>query len=539
MSLQYALLKEGTRHLSGVDEAVFKNIEAIKDMSRIIKTSFGPQGMSKILINSHERLFVTKDSSTVLKELDIFHPAAKLVVMNATRQQEEVGDATNLMVSLCGELLAHAESLLRIGLHISDIITGYMNAGAKSLELLNTLSVSQIDDLLSQEQVTKFFRPVIMSKQYGFEDTIAPIVAKACIQICPKNPATFDVDNVRTVKILGGAVTDMLSIKGIVFPRDSEGTIKRVRNAKVAVFANGLDQGKPETKDVYLVTSPDQLEGYQKSEEDRMEKIVKEIVDAGVTVVVCHGKVSELAMHFLERYQVMVIKLMSKFDITRTCKAVGAVPVLRMGAPTPDELGVCDDVYVEEIAGTKIVVFSQSKEHCRISTIILRGATENILDDLERAVENAVSLYKVMTRDPRFVAGAGATEMELATKLKSIGQSISGQDQYAFKKFAEAFEIVPRTLAENSGNDSTVAISDLYAEHTNGNQYAGFDIENGIPKNVVDLGIFDHLASKERAIFLATDATISVLKVDQILMCKPASGPKPPKMRGPDDHPGI
>lgn len=383
-------------------------------------------------------------------------------------------------------------------------------------------------------------RTSIMGKQFGYEDTLAPAVAKACVSILPKKPAAFDVDNVRVVKVPGGGVSDSSVIKGMVITRDAEGTIKKLKKAKVAVYAGGLDFGKPESKETWLVTSADQLEGFQKSQEDHMEKIIKEIADSGTQIVVVHGKIGDLAMHFLERYGIMAVKLNSKFDVTRICKVVNAAPVLRFGGPTPDELGLIDDVHVEELGGSKVTIFSQESESSRLSTIVLRGATDNILDDLERAVDDGIHTFKAMTRNAggkHFCAGAGAVEIELAQRLTHVGESITGQEQYAYKKFAEALEVVPRTLAENSGYDSTLLISNLYAAHTNAtapNPNAGVNVETGEVVSALEMGVLDHLATKELAITLATDAAVSVLRIDQILMSRPANGPKPPKMQSPD-----
>lgn len=400
------------------------------------------------------------------------------------------------------------------------------------------MSVATVENFSDEAAVTKFIRTAIMGKQYGYEEHLAPVVAKACVSILPKNPANFDVDNVRVEKLVGGGVSDSYVVKGMVVTRGAEGTITKMKDAKVAVYGGGLDFGKPESKDTFLVTSAEQLEGFQQAQEDQMEKVVKSIAESGTKVVVVHGKVAELAMHFLERHGIMVVKLNSKFDVMRICKVVNGAPVLRLGGPTPDEIGHIDEVYVEEVGSAKVTVFSQtgSESSTRLSTIVLRGATENILDDLERAVDDGIHTFKTMTKKggQTFVAGAGASEIELASKLTTIGESITGQDSYAFKKFAEALEVVPRTLAENAGHDATLIISNLYAAHAAKKASFGLNVETGELFDAAEAAILDHSATKELAISLATDAAISVLKIDQILMSRPANGPKPPKM-GPMD----
>lgn len=404
------------------------------------------------------------------------------------------------------------------------------------------MSVAKIENFSDEAAVTKFLKTAIMGKQYGYEDVLAPAVAQACISILGKNAASFDVDSVRVEKLVGGGVSDSSVVRGMVVTRDSEGTMKKLKNAKVAVYGGGLDFGKPESKDTFLVTNADQLEGFQKAQEDQMEKVVKSIHESGAQIIVVHGKIAELAMHFLERYGIMVVKLNSKFDVLRICKVVNGAPVLRLGGPTPDEMGHIDEVYVEEIGSSKVTIFAQTsaESSTRLSTILLRGATENILDDLERAVDDGIHTFKTMTKagGQTFVAGAGAAEIALASQLTIAGESITGQESYAFKKFAEALEVVPRTLAENAGYDATLLISNMYAAHAAGKTASGIDVETGEVFNAAENNILDHAATKELAIALATDAAVSVLKVDQILMARPANGPKPPK-QGPVDGPDF
>lgn len=535
MSLQSALLKEGTRHLAGVDEALLRNIEAVRDLAKIIRTSLGPLGMNKMVINSHQKLFVTNDASTILSELDIFHPAAKLVVMNSKRQEAEIGDFTNLVIVLAGDLLSHAEALLRMGLHATDVTKGYQKALKKFEALIEDMAVEKIEDLLDVEQVQKFVKSSIMSKQYGYEDVISKVVAECCVSTCPKNVRNFSVDNIRTIKIEGGGVSDLSIVNGIVLRKGAEGTVQRVDDAKIAVFGGGIDFGKTESKDTFLIKDPDQLEGFQKSQEDHMEKIIKEIADSGAKVIVCNGSIGPLAMHFMDKYKLMAVKTPSKFDIGRICKSVGARPSVRMGAPVPEELGHCDSVYVEEIGGTKVCIFKQMNNKSKISTIIIRGATENILNDAEKAIEDGINTYKAMTKDPRFLSGGGSFEIEIALKLKKEGDTITGQDQYAFKKFAEALEVVPRSLADNSGHNSTLTISNLYAEHTNGNVNHCVDLETGDLVDATKLGIYDHLLGKKLAVKLATESAMNILNIDQILMSKTAEGPKVPAPRPMDE----
>jgi len=528
------LLKEGTKHLSGKSEAVIQNIEAVKNLSEITRTSLGPHGMNKMVINHLEKLFVTNDAATILKELDVIHPAAKIAVLSSQMQETEIGDGTNFVLIFVGELLQKAEALIIKGLHTSEIIAGYTKAGKKAQAILEELTVLTIDDVRNVEQVTRALKSTIAAKQYGYEDLLAPMIAKACIQVLPKNPKNFNVDNVRVAKILGGGVLDTSVIKGHVVTRDAESTTKHVKMGKLAIFAAGIENAKPETKDTVLIKNAEQLLDYNKGEERAMEDVVNKLVDAGVNVVVSGGAISEIAMHFLERHKMMVVKVLSKFELRRIAKAVGATPLVRLGAPTPEEMGHCDIVSTEEIGSTRVTIFRQESEDSGISTIVVRASTQNILDDIERAVDDGVNVFKGIIRDGRFVPGAAATEIELARALAAFGDSTPGLAQHAIKRYAEAFEVIPRTIAENAGLDATDIISNLYAAHQKGDKNVGIDVEEGEVKDAVALDVLDLLLTKASAIRLATDAAVTILRVDQIIMSKPAGGPKPPQ-QGPRD----
>jgi len=327
---------------------------------------------------------------------------------------------------------------------------------------------------------------------------------------------------------------DTKVLKGHVLARDTEGTIKHVTNAKIAVFAGGIDVPKTETKDTVLLKNADDLLNYSKSEEKAIEEIIRKISESGAKVVISGSAIGEMALHFIERYKLMACKVPSKFELRRICKAVGATPLVKLAAPTPEELGHADVVTVEEIGSTRVTIFRQESDESGISTIVVRSSTSNLADDIERAIDDGVNVFKGIIKDPRFVPGAGATEIELARRLQAYGDSVPGLSQYAIKKYGEAFEVVPRTLAENAGLKATDILSSLYAAHAKEQINDGIDVEEGDVKNVVDLGVLDLLTTKHWAIKLATDAALTILRVDQIIMAKRAGGPKPPQQGSPD-----
>lgn len=526
------LLKDGHKHFSGVDEAVLKNIEACKKLSTITRTSIGPNGMNKMVVNHLGKLFVTNDAATIVKEMEVVHPAAKLVALAAHSQEEEIGDNTNLVVVVAGTLLESAEDLLRTGLHTADIIAGYSRASKAALQHLDTLCCHAVPDLGDEKAISLALKGAIGAKQFGLEDFLSELVAKACIQILPKDPKNFNVDNVRVAKIPGMSVHDSFLMKGFVLVRDAEGTIKHVDKAKICVFGTEVDLSATETKGNVLIKSAEELMNYSKSEEEAMEKCVQEIADTGINVVVAQSVVSEMAMHFFERMKIMVIKCPSKFEIARLCKLTGATSLARFGAPLPEEIGTCDRVSVDEMGGQKCSTFIRdSVEATRVATIVLRSSTANHLDDLQRAVDNGVNIYKQLVKDQRMVAGGGACEIRLASHLNDLAGKTPGLEQYAIKKFAETFETIPRTLAENAGHDTTSTVSDLYAAHTEGNVNMGIDVEKEGIADMKASNVLDHLVSKKEALRLAAEAAITVLRVDTIIMARQAGGPD--ESRGP------
>ncbi|KAK4485197.1 hypothetical protein RD792_007815 [Penstemon davidsonii] len=488
-----SMLKEGHRHLSGLDEAVLKNIDACKQLSTITRTSLGPNGMNKMVINHLDKLFVTNDAATIVNELEVQHPAAKILVLAGKAQQEEIGDGANLTVSFAGELLQNAEELIRMGLHPSEIIIGYTKAIKKTIEILEELveNGSENMNVRDKDEVTLRMRAAVASKQFGQEDTLCPLIAEACIQTCPKNPANFNVDNVRVAKLLGGGLHDSAIVRGIVLKNDAVGTIKRMEKAKVVVFVGGVDTTATETKGTVLIHNAEQLENYAKTEEAKVEELIKAVADSGAKVIVSGGTVGEMALHFCERYKLMVLKISSKFELRRFCRTTGAVALLKLSQPSPDDLGYVDSVSVEEIGGARVTIVRNEQGGNSVSTVVLRGSTDSILDDLERAVDDGVNTYKAMCRDSRIIPGAAATEIELAKRLKEFSFKETGLDQYAISKFAESFEMIPKTLAENAGLSAIEIIASLYAEHASGNTKVGLDLEEGVCKDVSTLNIWD------------------------------------------------
>lgn len=553
------------------DGAVQRNIDACRTITSTVSTSFGPYGRNKIVINHLQKLILTNDAATILRELDVVHPAAKMLVMACQQQENELGDGTNLVMILAGEMLKRAEELLRMGLTTADINAGYEKGMKIAIEALDTFVVENVENVRDARQLTKALRSVIGSKQAGHEDLLARLVAEAVLAVLPKVAANFNVDNVRVVKIMGGSLAQSTVVRGMVFGKEPDGAVKKIASerTKVGVYSCPIDISQTETKGTVLLQNAKQMLGFTTGEEVQMENIIKELHDSGLRVIIAGSTVGELALHYINRAGILLLKVPSKFELRRICRVVGATPLARLGAPMPDEMGQVDVVETLEMGGDRVTVFRQESDATtRTATIVLRGATQNHLDDLERAVDDGVNVVKAITKDSRLVPGAGAVEVAIAEAVSRAADKTPGLAEYAVRKFGEAFEVVPRLLAESAGLDATEVLARLYnahaqtvrsgpaaggkkskddSEHDENNDdedslpkrkskqikghNAGVDVLNESGTGVLDVmteGILDLLVTKHWAIKLATEAARTVLSVDQIIVARQAGGPKPP-----------
>ncbi|KAG1665525.1 T-complex protein 1 subunit theta [Nymphon striatum] len=532
------MMKEGARRFHGLEEAVYRNIGACSELAKTVRSAYGPNGMNKMVINHLGKLFVTNDAATIIKELEIEHPAAKLIVMASEMQEKEIGDGTNFVIVFAGALLEAAEEILRMGITPMEICEGYELALKKAHEILKDLSCCTIQDLTSEEEIIKGIKTSIMSKQYGNENFLAKLIARACGSLLNSKESTFNVDNVRICKILGSSVLNSEVVQGMVFKRQVEGDVSKAENAKIAVYSCPFDSVTTETKGTVLIKSAAELQKFSEGEESLLENQIKSIADTGAKVIVSGGKFGEMALHFLNKYGIMTVRLLSKFDLRRLCRTVGATALPRMTPPTAEELGYCDNVYVDEVGDTSVVIFKQDSTESRIATVVIRGSTDNRMDDIERAIDDG---------DGRCVPGAGATEIELGSSNRNLCPgtyhlsffffygtlifTLSGLEQYSVKKFAEALEAFPKTLAENYGVKATEVISALYNVHQEGKLNVGFNNEepddNGLVRDSLEANILDLHITKYWAMKYAVNAACTVLRVDEIIMAKRAGGPKP------------
>ncbi|KAI0989398.1 hypothetical protein GJ496_003470 [Pomphorhynchus laevis] len=555
-----SMLKDGAKHMEGIDDVVYRNIDACIELSKLTNSSFGPCGLTKFVINHLNKLYTTSDAAAIIHELEVQHPAAKLLSMASEQQDREVGDGTNLVILLGSAFLSRASTnLLRMGLTPCQIQQGYDIAMQKCMCILESIANKyQINDLLNANEVSDYLRPVIASKYIGCDEFLAPLVAQACVETIKQSssvsPTNFNVDNVRICKIKGGSVFSSFKVQGLVLKSDVESQCRSISQkdsqnpVKVAVYSCPFDISTLETKGTVLLHNAAELLSFSRGEESGLRSEIEAIHNAGIQVIVSGSKFSDLALHYLNQFNMLAIKVTSKFELRRIARSCNAFVHPKVQVPNTHEIGLCQKVYCDEIGQTQVVRIDSIDS--KVTTVVLRASTEQILDDLERAVNDAINVYKAFTKDNRLVPGGCATELELAqqlTKFASMeedafavvnGGSGDGQDtsivssdsleRYAIQAFGEAFELPVRMLIDNSGLNGTEMLAKLYGMHADGlNENIGIVLPSGRLQNVVEAKIMDSYIVKMWSIKLAYQAVSSILSVDQIIMAKPAGGPKP------------
>ncbi|EZG50494.1 putative chaperonin containing T-complex 1 theta subunit, tcpq protein [Gregarina niphandrodes] len=540
-----AMMKEGAAHYKGTEEAVLRNVDAARKLYETVKSSYGPTGMCKLVNNYIEKRFLTADASTILSELEVQHPAARVLVMASQMQNSEFGDHTNFVVILAAELLVQAGELISAGVHQSFIIKGYELALARSLEVLKTRvckTMHGCDDLM--------VRPLVASKVFGRAnvEVVTRLVKDACNTVLLSEDGKMNTDNIRVSKIVGGTLTQSCVVNGMVFLREPRTEAKEKRNCKIILLGTALEGVQTEGTSTVLIEKAEHMKNFTQGEEEEMENLIKGYHDAGVEAVICGGAISSLALHFLNKYDMWALPVPSRFDIKRLSRTLRIPALQRRSAPMAEEIGLAEFVGLKEI-GSQLVTVVQGKD-TKVSTILLRGGAMTMLDEVARAVDDCVSLVSAVCRDDRFVAGAGNAELALSDDLEQYATTLAGLEQYSVERFGVALAAFPKLLAENAGHNALETMSRLIARFKQTEQagskteIVGVDVtsSNNSVRDISEpcerdefaafneLGypVYDHYLTKQWAIRLAADAALTLLRVDQIIMSKPAGGPKMP-----------
>uniref|UniRef100_A0A8C8SHG3 Chaperonin containing TCP1 subunit 8 like 2 n=1 Tax=Pelusios castaneus TaxID=367368 RepID=A0A8C8SHG3_9SAUR len=471
--------------------------------------------------------FCTAHAGTILRELELENPVARLLRTASEAQEEETGDGANAVVLLAGALMDHAEKLLRAGLPAATIRDGYEAACKEALRLLPGLACYTLADLRDVDGVARALCAAVGSQLFGYQDFLATLVARCCVAVLSPE-GTFDLDNVRLCKVPGGSITDSCLLPAMVFCTEAESRVHQAQEARIAIYCCPFGPASTEAKGTVLFQGAEEMQAYRSTEEEFLEQCIQAIASEGASVVVVGGRVDPLALHYADRLGLMVVRLTSRLELQRLCRAVGAVPLTSLAPAAPAALGHCQNVYLSEIGSTAVVIFRQDSVTCPVATIVLRGATEELLCNLEEAVKDGLNVYKALGSDRRLLPGAGATEMALAVRLETLATYAPGLEQHGILEFAQALKILPAVLAENAGLRVNETMAALEVLHQLGTPTAGIQLgqEGAETTDAAQAGVLDSLLVKERAIRLATHTATTLLGISHILVAKKSGGPK-------------
>ncbi len=512
------ILPEGALRTTGRD-AQRNNIMAAKAVAETVRTTLGPRGMDKMLVDDLGDIVITNDGATIVEEMNVEHPAAKMVVEVAKTQDEEVGDGTTTAVILTGELLSNAEKLLDQGIHSTVIVKGYRMAATKAQEVLNEIGrkVSLEDDkLLNEIAITA----MTGKGAEASKEMLADLSVKAIKQIVEKTDGkiTADMDNVKVEKKQGGSTADSELIQGVIIDKERvhPGMPKKVDNAKIALLDAAIEIKDTETDAKIQITDPSQLQAFVIQEENLLRGMADSIAKTGANVVFCQKGIDDLAQHFLSKAGIFAVRRVKKSDMEKLAKATGAVIVTNLKDLSSKDLGFAKTIEERKIAGDEMTFVSGCKNPKAVS-LLVRGGTEHVVDEVERAVNDALGGVAASIEVGRIVPGGGAPEIELARRLREYAETVGGREQLAIGAFADAVEIIPRTLAESAGLDAIDILVDLRARHDRGEINTGILVLEGKVGDMWKQGIIEPLKIKTQAIKSASEASGMILRIDDVI----------------------
>ncbi len=528
------VLKEGTER-SKDKEAQFNNIAAAKAVADSVRSTLGPKGMDKMLVDSVGDVTVTNDGVTILKEIDVQHPAAKMVVEVAKTQDAECGDGTTTAVVLAGELLKQSETLIDQNIHPTVITNGFKLAAEKAVEILNKIAVSSDDDKLLKEVAGT----AMTGKSIGGEgEHLSELIVKAAraVQVDGK----VDTANIKIEKKTGGNISETYMVEGLVIDKQRvhPRMPKVVNKAKIALLTTPLENKKPEVSAEISISDPTYMQSFLNEEEATLKAMVDKIASAGANVIFCQKGVDDLVQHYLAKAGILCFRRLKESDMVALSKATGGNLVGEIMEIKPSDLGVAAKVEEKEV-GTESMCFVTGCKNPKAVSIVIRGGTEHVIAEVERAMEDAIRVVGVAIEDGKVVAGAGAPEIEVELRLAEYASTIGGREQLAIEAFAKAMEIIPWTIAENAGIDSIDAIIKLKTAHDKTKKrgiYFGLDLDTGEAVDMLKLKVVEPLRVKVQAINSAAEVANMVLRIDDVIASRRAPPMNPmadPNMGGP------
>ncbi len=522
------ILSQDTQRTMGKD-AQRTNIMAAKLVSETVRTTLGPKGMDKMLVDSLGDVVVTNDGVTILQEMQIEHPAAKMIVEVAKTQEKEVGDGTTTAVVIAGELLKNAEKLLDQNVHPTVIAKGYRLAARKSQEVLNKMAepiTAKDEDILIKIAVTAMTGKGAESQK----EKLAAIAVKAVKQISEAN--NIDTDNIKIDKKVGGGVEDSELIQGIVIDKERvhPSMPRLIKNAKILLVDAALEIKSSETEAKIQITDPKNLQMFVEQEEKILKSMADKVIKSGANVVFCQKGIDDIAQHYLAKKGIFAARRIKKSDMEKLAKATGATIVSNLNDIEAKELGAAG--IVEEVkVGDEELTYIRECKNPKAVTILIKGGTEHVVAEIERAMNDAIGDVAAALKIGKVVAGAGAPEIELAKELRQFATSLSGREQLAVLAFADSIEIIPRTLAENAGLDPIDLLTELKAQHDSGKKWAGIDVFTGKVIDSWKAGVIEPLKIKTQAIKSASEVTELILRIDDVIA---SAGSEKPGHRMPE-----
>ena len=525
------VLKEGTQRRKD-KEAQFNNIDAAKAVADSVRSTLGPKGMDKMLVNTIGDVVITNDGVTILKELDVQHPAAKMLVEVAKTQDTECGDGTTTSVVLAGELLKQSEELINANVHPTVITNGYNMAAAEAIKILNEIAI----DAKNDKMLKTVADTSLTGKDVGDDsdkDHLANLVVKASKFVADEN-GRVDTKNIRITKKVGGVIADTYLVQGVVIDKElvHSRMPKIMKNAKIALFNCGLEVKKTEIDAQIQITDPNKMNDFLAEEEAGMKAMADHLKEVGANVVYTSKAMDELVQHYLAKYGIMGYRRLKESDIEAIAKATGANICGAVDELTAKDLGTAEQVEEKKIGEDGMSLITGCKDPKAV-TIMVKGGTEHVIEEVERALQDAIRTVGITLEDGKVVAGAGAPEIELGIRLQKYAASVGGREQLAIEKFAKAMEIIPWTLAENAGLDPIDVIIKMKSAHENNKNgaYYGIDLDTGEPTDMKKKNVIEPLRVKTQAVNSATEAANMILRIDDVIAARKAP-PAPPQGAG-------
>ena len=522
------ILKEGASQTKGRD-AQKNNIAAAKLISEVVKSSLGPRGMDKMLVDGLGDVTITNDGATILKEIDVQHPAAKMMVEISKATDNEVGDGTSSVVVLAGALIEKAEELITKDVHPTIIVDGYRKSAQKSIEIFN--QIAQKIDGGNKSELIKVAKTSMQTKLVSKESNeLSEIVVNAALQVSEPNDSGYlvDIDDVKVEKKAGGSLRDTKLIKGIVLDKEvvHGGMPKRIEKAKIALVNSALEIEKTEFDAKINISSPDQMKMFLEEENKMLKSMVDKIISSGANVTICQKGIDDVAQHYLAKSNILAVRRVKESDMTKLARATGARIVNNLEDLSSKDLGAADLVEERKVETDKWV-FIEGCKHPKAVTILIRGGSQRVVDEAERSVHDALMVTKDVMEKPFIVAGGGSPESFVAGKLRDWSSTLSGREQLAADKFAESLEVIPLALAENAGMDPIDTLTELRSKQAKGSKWSGIDARSGKIVDMSKLDIVEPLSVKEQIIKSATEVASMILRIDDVIASSKSGGGPP------------